>query len=81
MPTETQREREGERERESIWFLDSRDCEPQWQGYYATLASFGPFSALYFAFYEQAACLWGGKFTKQTGAFNQGSGVFRLQSI
>ncbi|CAE7490892.1 PSD3 [Symbiodinium sp. CCMP2456] len=24
------------------------------QGYYATLASFGPFSALYFAFYEQA---------------------------
>ena len=27
------------------------------QGYYATLASFGPFSALYFAFYEQAMTL------------------------
>jgi len=25
-----------------------------YKGYYATLASFGPFSALYFAFYEQA---------------------------
>ena len=28
------------------------DLRPR-QGYYATLASFGPFSALYFAFYEQ----------------------------